>query len=190
MGASSSHGVYRGGAPILLPMHPHGLQFLTHYPNAIAVGTLTTENSIKLDTGMVDIGVPFLLKRIRAYGQVSNMAGEEALIIGFARGSISTSEINSAFTELQISPEDVSNLPIGARKSAIFWQAMDIVNGDSAGNGKDWIKIDARIGARGKGIPLHEHDGIVPFVQNVTGSTMTTGALVDLFIVYEGVWMP
>lgn len=138
---------------------------------------------------MVAIGRDFLLKGVMALGQISNMAGEDCLIFGFARGLASTSEINQAFTEEQTSPDDPTNLKISQHKSLVFWQTLTVVNGDAAGNGRDYINLDRRIGARGKGIPLSEDDGIQPFVYNPTGATVTTGALVDVVCVYKGVWL-
>ncbi len=169
--------------------HPHGLQQLKQAITGAAIGTLTTRNTLLLNSSMVNIGRDFLLKNIRVLGQVTSMAAEEAIIIGFARGLASTAEINRAMNDEQTSPDDPSNLNISQEKSAVFWQAQAITNGDSAGNRKDWIDIDTRIGARGKGIPLFETDGIQAFAFNPTGSTMTTGALVDLDIRYSGVWL-
>ncbi len=151
------------------------------------LGTLATLTAVSLDStygsGMTRT---FLLKYFKYLLILESLTTTEGpVIIGLAKGSATAAEIASAFVNDSPDPDDATSLTIVAARQAVFWQSVQILDGrtDTVNSAK------VQMGARGKGIPIIEDDGIQLFAFNADISSLTTGARVRGMYFLEGVWL-
>ncbi len=154
------------------------------------LGTLATLTAVSLDsTYGSGITRSFLVKAVKYLLHLESLTTTEGpVIVGLAKGSATVSEIaNALATNEIIDPDDVTAAATGAAMSStVLWQSLLVLDGRT-----DTVTLSHRhrIGARGKGIPIYEDDGIQLFAFNADISSLTTGARIKGIYVLEGVWL-
>ncbi len=160
-----------------------GLQFL---PDNFQVALATLNSNVALQIAAnyaTGLKRAFLLKHLKCYGTVSNFTAGDSVIVGFAFGSMSVSEIRNALIDEIPDPNEFTEWEHIIQKKGILWQTLEVVDAE-----RPSINIDVKIGGR-NGIPLTPGEGVQMFAFNYTSVNMTTGALASGVYLMEGAWL-
>ncbi len=165
-----------------------GLQFLTTRFGTDP-GALASVTAVQLSgTFGTSMAAGFLIKQIQMnLAWLAQAAGDE-IIIGFANGSATVTEIKNAIEGTTQDPNDASSVDSMARKAIVFWETLRMLSAEALGNGNLTINEMIRIGG-GKGLPIFEDKGIQLFAYNPSSAAITTGSLVAGVYALKGVWL-
>ncbi len=164
-----------------------GLQTLTVRLNSDALGTLAANTSIKLN-GFDGFTRGFLCKKVMYAIAHTATATNDNVIIGLAQGTATVAEITTALSAMNISnPNDASNRIILDQWKVVWFETIRMMHPDATGAGNAVLNESFSVGG-GRGIPWNEDDGIQVFAYNPSTSALTTGAVIDGIVVFQGVW--
>ncbi len=154
----------------------------------VALGTLAARTSLILETVLVSILSPFLVKRVRYFVKLHSVTTDEGpFIVGLAAGNATVGEITVALNEANSSgPEDISQSLTEDNAWVIWWNTVEkllpVDSGGEAESAGEWHSL-------GKGMPALEAAGVKMFVANLDGTALTTGAEIQGFYQLQGVWL-
>ncbi len=174
---------------------PHGIISL---PNGFrtVIGALNSDTVFQIDDdyGEDALTRDFLCKKIRTQAVLEDFPADEFLVVGFARGDMSLTDISSALAVPTADPEDFQLWDNFATKNGIFWETLQMISGIANvatppnSNPNIW-NMTVSLGG-GKGIPLEAGHGIQLFVFNPSGNQIGSAGA-TLFGLYQlvGVFM-
>ncbi len=164
-----------------------GLQTLALRLNSDALGTLAADTTLSL-TNLSGISRGFLCKKVMYMVAMSAAATNDMVIIGLANSTATVAEITTALSSMNISdPNNATNRIKMDQWKVVWYESLRILQPDATGAGIAAINDHFSVGG-GKGIPWTEDGGIQVFVYNPSTSALTTGALIDGLVAFQGIW--
>ncbi len=158
-----------------------GIRTLPEHYRGTTASSLASDTVIILDTSYGSaLARDFLWKRARMQASLRGMNANEVVIMGFARGDMTTTEIAVALATQLVNPDDFNDWAKFANANGIYWQTL--VQGGS-GNGQSGsgtglnialFDLDTQIGGK-HGIPVEGGVGVSLFVFNPMSNALGTG---------------
>ncbi len=159
--------------------------------NAEALATLGGRSALQLSNNFAGITATFLMKRYRIYCQLvgRTLADDGPILVGFAKGDASTTEINSAMTEGNTAgPGDTTQSLTEDESWVVYQNTVHAIplSGDGTEGTLDtgWMSFGGK-----NGIPAAEGTGWQVFVYNAGSGALTTGSSVNGIAHTQGVWL-
>ncbi len=160
-----------------------GLQFLPDNFQ-LALSTLAS-NTALIVSGNYGSGLKraFLMKHLKAYIAINDLNASDAILVGFAMGTMSVSEIRDAFIREIPDPNEFGNWVDIINKRGVYWQTLAILTAE-----ENAVNMDVKIGGK-NGIPLTPGEGIQFFAYNTTTDALTTGSELNGVYLLQGAWL-
>ncbi len=161
------------------------VEILSDTASAAALTTLGAQTALAIEashaTGLLS---SFLMKKVKASVVITGRTiGDEALLIGMARGDASVTQIKAAIEDIQLERD----AKMQAAKRDVLFETLGIAL--PVGDGTvETYDIMVSLGG-GKGIPFELGDGWQWFAYNMSSGSLTTGAVAHLQATYWGVWL-
>lgn len=149
--------------------------------SALAAQTAVLATTSGMDSEM-DAG--FLVKQAQFNVSVTNLTGDESVIVGLAQGDMSESEIATGLQQVLTDPFDIGEAGLAIKKMGIFWETVWILGpNDQVCNERFSI-------GGGRGIPIAEGKGVNFFIYNpssvgLSANSQTCQGLATI----KGVWL-
>ncbi len=154
---------------------------------AVSLGAIAANTALQVNaTYGSGLTRPFLLKYFKCLTALEQLVDEQGpILVGLAVGTATVTEIKNAMEDNNPNPDDPSAQAVAAKRKIIFWQSLHIVDGRT-----DTVNMhESRLGARGKGIPIMEDNGVQVFLYNADSSALTSGASLRGHYILGGVWL-
>ncbi len=143
------------------------------------------------DSTFVTNAEAFLVKRYRAFGNITLMPLDVNLFVFMNGPGANQAEAEVAIEEEAQDPDDVSNWDLYLRQNRLIVNSIfpilsqpGRIDNDPIGYDSGWMTV----GAKGKGIPFPEGHGPQLFVYN-QGINYPADPIHDGFVIYEGVYL-
>ncbi len=159
--------------------------------DAVALGTLGGRAASVLDSTMINITSPFLIKQVRYLLQLTGRTvgddGPTAILI--CRGDATMAEVASAMQELNSGgPEDTTQTLTQDVIYTVYMNSVKIFQFSGLGTESmmsgDWFSPGGK-----NGMPVPEDTGFQAVVFNCGSGSLTTGSTVNGLIQVRGVWL-
>ncbi len=159
--------------------------------NAEALATLGGRSSLQLSNNFAGITATFLMKRARAFVQLvgRTLTDDGPILIGWARGDASTTEINTAMTEGNTAgPADTTQSLTQDNPWVVYQNTVRAIplGGDGTEGTLDtgWMDFGGK-----NGIPAAEGSGWQLFAYNAGSGALATGSSLNGLAHTQGVWL-
>ncbi len=152
---------------------------------ANSLGALTTLTALVIETGhATGLLRAFLMKKVKArITTVGRTIGDEALLVGMARGGASITEIKAALEDVQLQED----LAIQGAKREVIHETLALMTRSGDGTTEE-AEFMVSLGG-GKGIPFGEGVGWQWFAYNLGDGSLTTGSKMHMHATYWGIWL-
>ncbi len=171
--------------------HGHGLVSQQLSFDTIALATLSSRNSLIVNSAFSNPTNSFLCRRIRYFAQLEGRTAVDdgPIVIGCAHGDADVSEIAAAMNERNVNgPDDITNLLDQDNAWAVYQNTVVsfVTTGDPTRGqtSSAWVNFGGK-----NGIPIMEGSGLVVFAFNCGSGALTTGSTVNGLAQVQGVWL-
>ncbi len=171
--------------------HPHGLVNQSLVVDTVALGTLAGRSAIVINSQFNNPTQSFLAKRCRYFLQAAGrtVGDDGPIIIGFAHGDASVSEIEAAMIERNVNgQDDVTSVLDQDTAWTVYQSTLKQMNIKGAGleaqTPDHWLKFPGK-----HGVPALEGSGIQIFAYNAGSATLSTGMTINGLVMVQGVWL-